>query len=80
MFCACPNFLSQIKNLFAYCASHKHFVQDKKMICIQKIDFCAGTNVFEEALNATKFLEFLKTVGPAQNILESVLGQGIRNL
>ena len=35
IFCAGPNFLSQHKNLFTYCASHKHFVQDKKMICIQ---------------------------------------------
>ena len=35
MFCACPNYLCQTKNLFTYCASHKHFVPDKKMICIQ---------------------------------------------
>ena len=35
MFCAGPNFLSQPKNVFTYCGSHKHFVPDKKMICIQ---------------------------------------------
>ena len=35
MFWAGPNFLCQTKNLFTYCASHKHFVPDKKMICIQ---------------------------------------------
>ena len=35
MFWAGPNFLSQTKNLFTYCTSHKHFVPDKKMICIQ---------------------------------------------
>ena len=35
MFCAGPNFLRQPKNLFTYCGSHKHFVPDKKMICIQ---------------------------------------------
>ena len=35
MFCAGPNFLCQTKNLFTYCGSHKHFVPDKKMICIQ---------------------------------------------
>ena len=35
-FCSGPNFLSQHKNLFTYCASHKHFVPDKKMICIQQ--------------------------------------------
>ena len=35
MFCAGPNFLCRNKNLFTYCASHKHFVPYKKMICIQ---------------------------------------------
>ena len=35
MFCASPNFLCCTKNLFMFCASHKHFVPDKKMICIQ---------------------------------------------
>ena len=35
MFWAGPIFLCQIKNLFTYCGSHKHFVPDKKMICIQ---------------------------------------------
>ena len=28
-------FCAQNKNLFKYCGSHKHFVPDKKMICIQ---------------------------------------------
>ena len=35
MFWAGPNFLCPTKNLFTYCGSHKHFVPDKKMICIQ---------------------------------------------
>ena len=35
MFCASPNFLYHTKNLFIYCASHKHFVPEQKMICIQ---------------------------------------------
>ena len=35
MFWAGHNFLCQTKNLFTYCGSHKHFVPDKKMICIQ---------------------------------------------
>ena len=35
MFCAGPNFLAQTKNLFTYFGSHKHFVPEKKMICIQ---------------------------------------------
>ena len=35
MFLAGPNFLCQTKYLFTYCGSHKHFVPDKKMICIQ---------------------------------------------
>ena len=35
MFWACPYFFCQTKNLFAFCGSHKDFVPDKKMICIQ---------------------------------------------
>jgi hypothetical protein len=33
--------------------------------------------VFEMALNEVKFLGWLKKIGPAQNILGSVKGQGI---
>ena len=67
-----PNFLCQTKNLFTYCGSHKLFVPDKKMISIQYNWFCLGTKVFEEALNAVKFLGCLKKFGPAQNILGPV--------
>ena len=35
MFCAGPKFLCQNKKLFTYCGSHKNFVPNKKMICIQ---------------------------------------------
>ena len=35
MFWVGPNVLCQTKNLFTYCSSHKHFVPDKKMLCIQ---------------------------------------------
>ena len=42
-----------------------------------KLFFCGGTKVFEEALNAIKFMDWLKTFGPAQNILGPVKGQGI---
>jgi hypothetical protein len=81
MFCAGPNFLCQNKNLFTYCGRHKHFVPDKMMICIfSKIGFCISTKSFEEALNAVKFLGWLKKFGSAQNILGPVKGQGIRNL
>ena len=45
-----------------------------------KIVFWAGTKVFEEALNAVKFLGWLKKFGPAQNILGPVKGQGISDV
>ena len=54
--------------------TYKYFVPDKKVICI-KIGFCASTKVFEEAINAAKFLGWLKIFGPAQNILRPVKGQ-----
>ena len=41
------------------------------------VGFCADTKVFEEALNAVKFLGWLKKFGLAQNILGLVKGQGI---
>ena len=40
--------------------------------------FCAGTKVFEEALNAVKFLDWLKKFGSTENILRPVKGQGNR--
>ena len=43
--------------------------QTKRWFAFSKIVFCAGTKVFEEALNAVKFLGWLKKFGPAQNIL-----------
>ena len=51
--------------------------QTKRWFAFSKIGFCAATKVFEEALNAVKFLGWLKKFGPAQNILRPVKGQGI---
>ena len=73
MFWAVPNFLCQTS-----CGSHKHFVPTKRWFEFSKIVFCVGTKVFEEALNAVKFLGWLKKFGPAQNISGPVKGQGIR--
>ena len=52
--------------------------QTKRWFAFSKIGFCAGTKVFEEALNEVKFLDWLKTFGPAQNISGPVKGQGIK--
>ena len=51
--------------------------QTKRWFAFSKICFCADTKVFEEALNAVKFLGWLEKFGKAQNILEPVKGQGI---
>ena len=55
----------------------KVLCQTKKLFAFSKIGFCAGPKVFEEALNAVKFLGWLKEFGPAQKILGPVKGQGI---
>jgi hypothetical protein len=55
-----------------FCARQKDDLHSVKLV------FCAGTKVFEEALNAVKFLGWLKKFGPAQNILGPVEGQGMR--
>ena len=52
--------------------------QSNRWFEFSKINFWAGTKVFEEALNAVKFLDWLKEFGPAQNILGHVKGQDIR--
>ena len=54
--------------------------QKKWWFAFNEIVFCAGTKVFEDALNAVKFLGWLKKFGLAQNILGPVKGQGIRLL
>ena len=46
----------------------------KRWFSFSKIDFCAGTKVFEEALNAVKFFGSLKKFGSAQNISISKFG------
>ena len=51
--------------------------QTKRWFAFSKICLCAGTKVFEEALNAVKFFGWLKKFGSAQNISEPVKGQGI---
>ena len=48
------------------------------MISLSKFNFCASTKVFEEAINAIKFLVFPKTFGPSQKFLGPVKGQGIQ--
>jgi hypothetical protein len=55
-----------------FCARQKDDLHSVKLF------FCASTKVFEVALNAVKFLGWLKKLGPAQNILGPVKGQGIK--
>ena len=76
MFWAGPNFLCQTKNLFTYSVVVTNILY--QILHSVKLFFCAGTKVFEEALNAVKFFGWLKKFGPAQNILGPVKGQGIR--
>ena len=42
-----------------------------------KLIFVPAQIVFEEALNAVKFLGWPKKFGPAQNVLGPVKGQGM---
>jgi hypothetical protein len=71
MFCARPKIYLHIV------AVTNILCQTKRCFAFSRIIFCAGTKVFEEALNAVKFLGWLKKFGPAQNILGPVKGQGI---
>jgi hypothetical protein len=78
VFWAGPNLLCQTKDLFTYWTVTNILCLTKRVFAFSKIAFCAGTKVFEEALNAVKFLGWLKKFGPLQNILGPVKGQGIR--
>ena len=70
MFWAGPNFFARPKIYLHIVAVTNILCQTTRWIAFSKIVFCAGTKVFEEALNAVKF-------GPAQNILGPVKGQDI---
>ena len=61
------------------CQSQTFYARQKDDLHSAQFFFCAGTKVFEEALNAVKFLGWLKKCRPAQNILEPVKGQGMRH-
>ena len=61
-----------------FCAGPKFLCQTKRWFVLSNIGFYAGTKGFEEALNAVKFLGWLKKFGRAQNIFGPVKGQGIR--
>ena len=71
IFCARPKIYSHIV------AVTNILCQTKRWFAFSIIGFCATTKVFEEALNAVKFLGWLKKFGPAQNILGPVKGQVI---
>ena len=71
IFCAKPK-------IYLYIVAVKNILcQTKRWFAFSKIGFCASTKVIEEALNAVKFLGWLKIFGKAQNILGPVKGQGI---
>jgi hypothetical protein len=60
MFWAGPNFLCQTKIYLHIVAVTNILCQTKRFFAFSKIGFCAGTKVFEEALNAVKFWGWLK--------------------
>jgi len=63
IFCVLPKIYShivQVTNILC---------QTRRWFAFSEIVFLAGTKVFEEALNAVKFWDWLKKFGPAQNIL-----------
>ena len=74
----CKFFVPDQKFIYVHIVAITNILcQTKRWFAFSKIGFCASTKVFEEALNAVKFLGWLKKFGPAQNILVPVKGQGI---
>ena len=75
-FCNGPNGMLDQKFIYILWQSQTFFSIQKDDLHSVKIVFCACTKGFEEALNVTKFLAWLKKFGPAQNILGPEKGQG----
>ena len=79
MFWAGPNvFVPDQKFIYILWQSQTFCARQKDDLHSVKLVFCAGTKVFEEALNIVKFLGWFKKFGLAQNILGPEKGQGIR--
>ena len=71
-------FVPDQKFIYVLWQSQTFCARQKDDLHSEKLFFCAGTKVFEEVLNAVKFMGWLKTFGAAQNILGPVKGQGNR--
>jgi hypothetical protein len=79
MFWAGPNvFVPDQKFIYILWQSQTFCARQKDDLHSVKLVFCAGTKVFEEALNIVKFLGWFKNFGLAQNIFGPEKGQGIR--
>jgi hypothetical protein len=77
LFWAGPNFMARPKIYIHFVPVPNILCPTKRWFPFSKFGFCAGTKVFEEALNAIEFLNLLKKFGPAQKSLGPVEGQGI---
>ena len=61
-----------------FCVQPKIYSRKSQTFCSsQKDDLHSVKLIFVPALNAIKFWDWLKKIGPAQNILGPVKGQGI---
>ena len=76
-FCAIQIFCVGPKIYLHIASVTKNLCQTKRWFSFSKMVFCAVTKVFEEVLNAVKFLGWHKKIGVAQNILGPVKGQVI---
>jgi hypothetical protein len=73
-----PNFLSQPKNLTAFSASSKMFVPAQKPILLNANHLFVWHKMFVIArMYLNNILVWHKKFGPAQNILETLKGQGL---
>ena len=66
------------KFIYILWQSPKFCARQKDDLHSVKLFFCAGTKVFEEALNAVKCLGWLKKFGLAKNIFGPVKKLGIK--
>ena len=77
MFCAGPNFLRQPKNLTAFSAFSKTFVPAQKPILLNANHLFVLHKLFLTGIKCSQIFRLAQKIGPAQNILGPVKGQGI---
>ena len=77
MFCASPNILCQAKNRTVFSATPKHFVLTLKLNLLNANHLLVWDKKFGTGAKCKSVFGMAQKIGPGQNVLGPVKGQGI---